>query len=141
MENKKKYNDLCKEALNIFNKLGYHLTLRNTTKPYYIGLEEGKVYRVIGRTKLKMMKDGSTKKRYGSLKLRFDNGFKNIRVHRLVGDFIPNPKNKKIIDHIENDRSKNGINDLRWATQKENLQAYWQEQREPKKKEEKNEHE
>lgn len=46
---------------------------------------------------------------------------KNYRVHRLVGfAFIPNPENKPCIDHIDNNRSNNNLNNLRWVTHTEN---------------------
>ena len=45
------------------------------------------------------------------------------RVHRLVADaFIPNPENKPYVDHINNIRDDNRIDNLRWATIKENCQ-------------------
>jgi len=49
------------------------------------------------------------------------NKHKSFRVHRLVAiHFIPNPENKKEVDHINNDRLNNSITNLRWATKSEN---------------------
>ncbi len=46
---------------------------------------------------------------------------KTLRVHRLVGlMFIPNPNNKPVIDHINNIRTDNRVENLRWATSQEN---------------------
>jgi hypothetical protein len=57
-----------------------------------------------------------------------DNGYKKValngktvRVHRLVAQaFIPNPENKKCIDHIDTHKTNNNVNNLRWCSQQEN---------------------
>lgn len=47
--------------------------------------------------------------------------YKNYRVHRLIGlAFIPNPQNKPFIDHIDNNRTNNNIDNLRWCNNQEN---------------------
>ena len=41
--------------------------------------------------------------------------------HILVAKaFIENPENKPCVDHIDNDKSNNNVNNLRWATLSEN---------------------
>lgn len=46
---------------------------------------------------------------------------KTITIHRLVANaFLPNPENKRCIDHINNDRLDNRLENLRYATHSEN---------------------
>ena len=47
---------------------------------------------------------------------------KNFQVHRLVAfAFIPNFDNKPIINHIDENRLNNKVDNLEWCTQKENV--------------------
>ena len=58
---------------------------------------------------------------YYRLNLRLNKKQKTVEIHRLVAmAFIPNPDNKSCVDHINNNIIDNNINNLRWATHKEN---------------------
>ena len=46
-----------------------------------------------------------------------------FRVHRLVAlSFLPNCEGKPEIDHIDNDRKNNNVDNLKWATRAEQMQ-------------------
>ena len=58
---------------------------------------------------------------YCQVTLSKDRVKKRFLVHRLVGNaFIPNPKKKPQIDHIDGNKQNNRVDNLRWVTGKEN---------------------
>ena len=92
--------------------------------PDYFITEKGCVYSQRGRHRLKRLKPYDKGDGYYSVQLYKDNGKpNNLYVHRLVCDaFLDNPKNKKTVNHKDGNRWNNLINNLEWATQKENMQ-------------------
>lgn len=76
----------------------------------------------IRRIKGRIIKSWPDKLNYQHIILCKDGKTKKYLIHRLVAQtFIPNPENKPYIDHINCNPSDNRVENLRWATQKENI--------------------
>ena len=59
---------------------------------------------------------------YLKVKLCKDNEMKQYKIHRLVAEaYLPNPNNLRDVDHIDNDRTHNYLNNLQWITHKDNV--------------------
>ena len=71
---------------------------------------------------------------YKIIGLNYKGKRKNHYIHRLVAEaFIPNPYNKKCVNHIDYDRGNNNVDNLEWCTTKENMQHSVERMSHPKK--------
>ena len=74
----------------------------------------------------RMMRNGKIMKHslrtgYPYVNLSVKGVTRNADIHRLVASaFIPNPDNKRCVDHIDNNRENNCVENLRWCTPQEN---------------------
>lgn len=94
--------------------------------PHYFISDTGQVrreefYSPKGRFMRAMNMNTSDHDGYKVVSLMNDNGSKPFFVHRLVGlAFIPNPEDKPMINHLDENPSNNNVWNLEWATAKEN---------------------
>jgi hypothetical protein len=63
---------------------------------------------------------------YTQVNLWRDGKYKTMKVHRLVASaFIPNPENKRDVNHINGAKHDNRVENLEWATVIENQRHSW----------------
>ena len=76
-------------------------------------------YRKTGKSKLmKLMKN---KKGYLTVVFHKNGEYKRYLVHRLVAEhFIPNPDNLPQVNHLDEDKTNNSVDNLEWCDNKEN---------------------
>lgn len=89
--------------------------------PNYLITSDGNIYSC---TNYKFLKKQCCKAQgyYEKVIIRFDGIPRNMRVHRLVAmAFLDNPDNLSDVDHINNDRSDNRVENLRWLSHKDNM--------------------
>lgn len=81
--------------------------------------DDGRVWSKRSKKWLKPTKDGGG---YYFINLCKNGVVYNKHIHRLVAEtFIQNDENKPCIDHINTIKTDNRVENLRWVTQKENL--------------------
>lgn len=81
--------------------------------------KNGLVFSLISFKEVKPFADA---RGYIRVALRKNKTQKKHRVHRLISEaFIPNPHNKKYVNHIDGNPSNNAIENLEWVTNSENM--------------------
>jgi len=105
-------------------------------------MEKVRLYDIKDYDGYKITKDGRvwSNKSNKFLSTRICNGYeyvkimKDLAIHRIMAQtFIPNPENKPNVNHIDNNRTNNKLENLEWVTQKENCGAHGKEISHPRK--------
>ena len=70
----------------------------------------------------KFLKPGVNRDGYLFVVLCKDGQNKLYKIHRLVAQaYLPNPENLPQVDHIDNDKTHNYVNNLQWITNRDNV--------------------
>lgn len=78
--------------------------------------------RVLNSRTGRFLKLSSGRDEYPYVALSSKGNVSVVRVHRLVGlAWIPNPDNKKTINHIDGRKTNNHVDNLEWMTMQENI--------------------
>ena len=90
----------------------------------------GNVYSFISNKNLSVQPTANNG--YPMVDLFKDKQSKMMLVHRLVATaFIPNPKQKPQVNHIDHDRANNDVSNLEWCTPSENIKHCFNNGRHP----------
>lgn len=78
---------------------------------------------VVRNNKNKVIKPFLNNKGYVLVRLWNGGTSHSKLIHRLVAEsFISNPENKPEVNHIDEDKTNNCVDNLKWVTRKENIQ-------------------
>ena len=90
------------------------------TNDRYVVTTDGRVFDLKRNAELKQMSTRNPDMDYPTVSINTVYGKKPLYIHRLVAKaFIPNPYNKPTVDHIDRNPRNNHVENLRWATYRE----------------------
>lgn len=73
-----------------------------------------------------ILKPEYSNKGYACIQLRKENKMRKHRIHILVAEtFIPNPLNLPEVNHKDENKANNCVDNLEWCTHQENMKAYF----------------
>lgn len=96
-------------------------------RAFYNGEDIGDIIEIHDDGRIRSVYDGNkryieNKKGYENIRICINGKDFQLAVHRLMAStFIPNPENKKQVNHIDGDKLNNRLDNLEWCTDKENV--------------------
>ncbi len=80
---------------------------------------KGRLYSIKRKRK---MNPTISKNGYKRVKLYINGKFKTVFVHRIVAKaFLNNPENYPVVNHLDENKLNNNVENLQWCTQKQNV--------------------
>ena len=128
--------NLRKESVYIMQEIYNNLNLQNNKGEIWKDIKDYEgIYQVSNLGRVKSLEKVVNNRKYPEKIMKqtlsedylrvtlYKNSKRNTKqVHRLVAEaFIPNPENKPQIDHKDANKTNNFVSNLRWCSQKENL--------------------
>ena len=90
--------------------------------------KEGKLFRHLKSGKIKECKGSLNSDGYLLMSMCVNSKPKQEYIHRLVAKtFIPNPNNYTVVDHINENKLDNNVENLRWCTLQQNADFYYEQ--------------
>lgn len=87
----------------------------------FIGANQSGKYKITQKIKGKVLTPRINKDGYAYITLCENGNNKSAKIHRLVAEtFIDNPFNKPAINHLDENKQNNMVDNLEWCTTKEN---------------------
>lgn len=103
------------------NDIDEFLTLESKKIPNYPNYSATYDGRIFNHNTERFMALSKMPEGYLRLNIKNNSGQKKFLIHRLIAlTFIPNPKNKPQVNHIDSNKSNNSVDNLEWITNKEN---------------------
>jgi hypothetical protein len=95
----------------------------------YIISREGRIRRIGAFAQNKDVKHQKSKRGYWTVRLYYQGVGKTLTVHRLLAEaFLPNPENKREVNHKNANKLDLRLENLEWVTSKENSRQIYKVQ-------------